>query len=98
MLESIVSIFQSFFAYSEYLVPAVWVALGCAVAWFLLSAKRIHEITPREAEILWKTHKQFKHCSAKKFDTIKKRKKTIGYICECGYKHKQERPMINIGS
>ena len=96
-MEVVLSIFQSFFANLEYLVPTIWVALGCSVAWFLLSAKREQEITEEEAEMLWKSHKQFKHCPAKKFIKIKKGKKLIGYTCQCGHQHKQERPIINFG-
>lgn len=97
MIQSVLSIFQSFFSNAQYLVPTLWVALGCAVAWFVLSAKTDKEITEEEAEILWKSHKQFAHCSAKKFVKIKRGKKLIGYTCQCGHQKKQERPIINFG-
>jgi len=97
MIQSVLSIFQSFFSSPEYLVPTMWVAFGCAVAWFLLSAKREQEITVEEAEMLWKSHKQFKQCLAKKFTKITKGKKLIGYICQCGHEHKQERPIVDFG-
>jgi hypothetical protein len=96
-MEAALSLFQSFFTNIEYLVPTVWVAFGCVVAWFLLSAKRIQEITINEAEILWKSHKQFNHCTAENFTKITKGKKLIGYVCQCGHEHKQERPIINFG-
>ena len=96
-MQEVLTIFQSFFSNAEYLVPTVWVALGCVVAWFLLSAKTNQEITEEEAEMLWKTHKQFKHCSAETFIEINKGKKLIGYSCHCGHEHKQERPIINFG-
>ena len=95
-MEAALSIFQSFFSSAEYLVPTMWVALGCAVAWFLLSAKRDKEITKKEVEMLWKSHKQFYHCSAKAFNEINKGKKIIGYLCQCGHEHRQQSPMINI--
>ena len=95
-METVLSIIQSFFAGSEFLVPAIWVALGCAVAWFLLSAKRDQELSKKETEMLWKSHKQFNHCSAEKFTEINKRKKILGYVCQCGHEHRQERPLINI--
>jgi len=94
----VLSILQSFFSNAEYLVPTIWVTLGCAVAWFLLSAKKEQEISDEEVEMLWKSHKQFKHCSAKKFIKIKKGKKLIGYSCKCGHQHKQQRPIINFGN
>ena len=96
-MQEVLTIFQSFFSNAEYLVPTVWVALGCVVAWFLLSAKREQEITEKEAEMLWKSHKQFKHCTAGNFTKITKGKKLIGYSCHCGHEHKQERPIINFG-
>ena len=97
-MEPVLNIIQSIFSNSPYLVPTIWVTLGCAVAWFLLSAKTNQEITEEEAEMLWKTHKQFKHCSAETFIEINKGKKLIGYICQCGHEHKQERPIINFGN
>ena len=91
------SLLQSFVSSAEYIVPTMWVALGCAVAWFFLSAKRNQEITDKEAEMLWKSHKQFNNCSAEIFTNITKGKKLIGFMCECGYEHKTERPIINFG-
>ena len=95
-MEAVFSILQSFFSNIEYLVPTVWVALGCAVAWFLLSAKKEQGITKKDVELLWKSHIQFNRCSAKAFNEINKGKMIIGYLCECGHEHKQQRPMINI--
>ena len=94
-MEPTLSLLQTFFSNMEYLVPTVWVTLGCMVAWFLLSAKKQHKMTTEEVEILWKSHKQFKRCTAKKYTEIKKEKHIIGYVCECGHEHKQERPIIN---
>jgi hypothetical protein len=95
MVQSILSVLQSVVSSAEYLVPTMWVALGCTVAWFLLSAKTELEITEKEAEMLWKAHKQFDNCSAEIFTKITKGKKLIGYICQCGHEHKQERPIIS---
>jgi hypothetical protein len=95
-MEGLLSIFQALFSNLEYLVPTIWVTLGCAVAWFLLSARKQQAITTQEAEMLWKSHKQFKSCSAKTFTTLKKRDRIIGYVCQCGYEHRQERPLVNI--
>ena len=74
-MEAVLSIFQSFFSNAEYLVPTVWVAFGCFVAWFLLSAKREQELTEEEVEMLWVSHKQFKQCLAKKIRQNHLRKK-----------------------
>jgi hypothetical protein len=98
MLESIVSFIQSFFSHPEYLVPTLWVTLGCTLAWYLLSAKRYHSIDPQELNLLWQTHKQFNNCTANKFEPITKGKKIVGYKCQCGHKHLQQRPIINFGT
>ena len=96
-MEPTLSLLQTFFSNMEYLVPTVWVALGCMVAWFLLSAKKHQTLTSQEIEILWKSHKQFMGCTAEKFTEIRHGTETIGYVCQCGHEHKQERPIINFG-
>ena len=96
-MEAVLSFLQSFFSNAEYLVPTMWVSLGCMVAWFLLSAKKYQTLTSNEIEILWKSHRQFMHCAAEKFTEIRKGTITIGYVCQCGHEHKQERPIINFG-
>jgi len=40
---------------------------------YLLSAQRWHVVDPKELNMLWKTHKPFNQCKAKKFEP-KKRK------------------------
>jgi len=98
MMQTVLNIIQFISSNAEYLVPTIWVTLGCTVTWFVLSAKREQEITQKEAEMLWKSHKQFNNCSAETFTEITKGKKIIGYICQCGHEHKQERPITNFGS
>lgn len=97
MTELVISAIQQFFSQPEFLVPTVWVAFGCVLAWFLLSAKKHHTIGDKELEMLWKSHKQFNHCNATKFEPIQKQMKTIGYKCECGHQHIQHRPLIDFG-
>ncbi len=98
MFQSLFSAFQSFFTHPEFLVPTLWVAFGCTLAWYLLSAKKYHAITTHELHMLWKTHKQFNRCTANEFEPIHKGNKLIGYKCECGHKHLQQRPLVNFGS
>ena len=92
------SMLQSFFSHPEFLVPTLWVAFGCTLAWYLLAAKRCQAINTQEINLLWKSHKQFNHCAANEFEPIMKGKKIVGYMCECGHKHMQERPIINFGA
>ncbi|MEJ2280467.1 MAG: hypothetical protein P8X97_00890 [Candidatus Bathyarchaeota archaeon] len=50
-----------------FLVPTISVSFGCAVAWFILSAKKHQPISNKEVEMLWKSHKHFNKCKAKNF-------------------------------
>jgi hypothetical protein len=88
---------RTYFTNPLFLVPIVWVAFGIVASWFILSAKKHQPISISEVNMLWKSHKQFSQCKAKKFEEIIKGKKIIGYKCECGYEHKQKRPIINFG-
>ena len=81
---------------SGVLVPAIWLSLGFCIAWFLLSAKRSVALSPEEAEMLWKIHKQRIRCNGKKYKLITRRGKTIGFKCECGHKHIQKKPIVNV--
>ena len=81
---------------SGVLIPAIWLSLGFFIAWFLLSA-RIHvSLTPNETEMLWKFHKQNSNCKANNWNKIFRKKEIIGLTCECGYKHIQKKPLINL--
>ncbi len=81
---------------SGVLIPAIWLSLGFVTAWFLLSAKRVVPLTQKEAETLWKVHKQNTLCSAKGWREIVRRNKIIGFECECGHKHVQKKHIITI--
>jgi hypothetical protein len=81
---------------SGVLIPAIWIALGFATAWLLLSAKRSVALSSEEVEMLWKFHKQKARCYATKCTEIKRRGKIIGFKCECGHKHIQQKHIINV--
>jgi hypothetical protein len=98
VLTSLFTALETFFTNPEFLVPTLWVAFGCVIAWYMLSAKRYHSINPQELAMLWKTHKQFNLCDAEEFEPIVKGKKIVGYRCQCGHEHLQERPLINFGA
>jgi len=78
----------------EILPLAVWTCFAVYTIWYFTAAKHYHPITLSEAKILWKIHKQSARCKAKKWYSIKRDNKLIGFKCECGYKHIQERPLI----
>jgi hypothetical protein len=78
----------------EILVFTVWTALVAYATWYFTSAKNYAPLTPNEAKILWKIHKQNINCNGKKWQAIKHHGKIIGFKCECGYKHTQKRPIV----
>ena len=94
----ILSHLRTYFTSPLFLIPTVWITVGIVAAWFILSAKKHQAISANEVNMLWKSHKQFNKCKARKFEKIIKGKKIIGYKCECGYEHKQKRPIINFGA
>jgi hypothetical protein len=81
---------------SGVLIPAIWLSLGLAIAWFLLSAKRVVPLTKQEAETLWKIHKQKTQCAGKRWQEISNRDKIVGFECECGHKHVQKKHIVTI--
>ena len=83
---------------SGVLIPAIWLSLGFATAWLLLSAKRAVPLSRKEAETLWKFHKQKTKCRAKSWQEIVRGNKLIGFECECGHKHIQKRHIIVINA
>ena len=83
---------------SGVLIPAIWLSLGFATAWFLLSAKRTVPLTRKEAETLWKIHKQNMKCNAKGWQEINRGNNIIGFECNCGHKHFQKKHIITINA
>jgi len=80
------------------LIPAIWLSLGVVVVWFLLSAKRIVPLTEKEAETLWKVHKQKAHCPSKDWKQLMRGAEIIGFECGCGEKHIQKKHIITINA
>ena len=83
---------------SGVLIPTMWLSLGFATAWLLLSAKRVVPLTRKEAETLWKIHKQQTKCRAEGWQEIVRKNKIIGFECECGYNHVQKKHVITINA
>jgi hypothetical protein len=78
----------------EIIMVALWVCFAAYMTWYFTSAKNYAPITSKEARILWKIHKHNIRCDARKWREIKRGGKTIGFECECGYKHVQKRPIV----
>ena len=83
---------------SGVLIPALWLSLGFVIAWFLLSAKRDVPLDQKEAETLWKFHKQKERCGAESWVEIVRGDKIVGFECECGHKHVQTKHLITINA
>ena len=79
------------------LIPGVALCFGLYIGYILLSARNVIPLTKDEIDTLWKFHRQTKCCKAKTWHEITKKKKLIGYECECGFQHIQKKPLINVG-
>ncbi|MEM2937547.1 MAG: hypothetical protein QXJ63_03275 [Candidatus Bathyarchaeia archaeon] len=77
----------------EIIAPAIWAGLLTYTVWYFAAAKHYAPISPHEAKILWKIHKQTAKCNSKTWREIHRGKKIVGFECECGYKHIQKRPI-----
>jgi len=83
---------------SGVLIPAIWLSLGLAIAWLLLSAKRVVPLSREEAETLWKFHKQKTGCRAESWREIVRGDRIVGFECACGHKHVQKKHIITINA
>lgn len=79
--------------------PAIFIVASCTsflayVTWYFTVGKQYASLTPSDARILWKIHKQDSNCKAKKWRIIRYRDKIIGFECGCGHRHIEKRPLI----
>ena len=81
---------------SGVLIPGLALCFGFYISYLLLSARNVVPLTMEEVEMLWKSHKQMTCCKAETWHEITKRKKVIGYECECGFKHIQKKPLVDL--
>ncbi|MEM3640402.1 MAG: hypothetical protein QXH37_00525 [Candidatus Bathyarchaeia archaeon] len=75
----------------EILTSTTWVCFTVYAIWYFTSAKHYAPLTPNEAKILWKIHKQNAQCNAKAWRGVRRGGNLVGFECECGYKHIQKR-------
>ena len=75
-------------------MPALWGCFTTYVVWYFTKAKRYSPLTPTEARQLWTIHKHDTRCNGKKWRRVKNGKQTVGFQCECGYRHVQKKPLI----
>jgi hypothetical protein len=74
--------------------PAVWALLTTYLAWYFTRAKRWSPLTLTEARQLWIIHKRATRCNGKRWRQVKKQGQTVGFRCECGHMHLQEKPVV----
>lgn len=78
----------------EIIAPALWACFTAYIIWYFTKAKNYAPITPNDARILWKIHRQSIHCDAKKWQVVRRGGKIVGFQCDCGYRHVEKRPIV----
>jgi hypothetical protein len=75
------------------------IIIGCsaiATAVYLAAAKQNSPITRKDANIIWKLHKQTSLCNSHKMQPlILKNGDMTGFQCQCGYRYIQKRPLLS---
>jgi len=70
--------------------------LGICIPVCVAATKRTMPITVEDAKVLWTLHKQNSRCRCKNWSLLKPKKdKVNGFICECGFKYTQKKPIIS---
>lgn len=77
----------------ELLMVTLWICFAGYSVWYLTLANRYVSLTPNEADLLWKMHKQSVGCKAEEWRKIKRGQEIVGFECECGYRHVQKGPI-----
>ena len=76
---------------------ASWACFAICGAWYFGVAKQEVPISPEDAEVMWKLHKQSSSKRCRKWHLLKhKTGKPIGFQCDCGYKYTQKKPIVPI--
>lgn len=57
-------------------------------------ARRFYPVTTAEAKQLWALHKLDTGCPSKKWKQIKHKTQTVGFQCQCGYRHVQRKSLV----
>ena len=85
------------FLESGVLIPGLALCFGFYIVYVLLSARNVMPMSRDEAEKLWRFHRQTKCCNAQTWKEIEKKKKLVGFECDCGHKHIQKKHLITVG-
>jgi len=85
---------QEFFSYLWVIMPAAWGCLSVYGIWYLTRAKNYFPISTAEAKQLWMIHRRGMNCDSKRWKQVKQHGTTVGFECECGFKHMQTKPIV----
>jgi hypothetical protein len=88
------NMFEVFTSNLLVVVPALWACLAAYATWYFTKAKSYSPLTQTEARQLWAIHRHNTNCNGRKWRRVKKGKQTVGFQCECGYKHIQKKPLM----
>ena len=94
---TLIAAFFGWLLNSGALIPGLALCFGFYIGYLLLSARNVVPMTPEEAELLWRFHKQKDCCKAETWHEVTKKNKLIGFECDCGFRHVQKKPLINTG-
>jgi hypothetical protein len=83
--------FESIFETAAF---GLWTVFVVYLTWYFTKAKHYAPLTPREAQFLWRIHKDSLNCRARRWREIEFKGMMIGFECECGFKHVQRRPIV----
>ena len=78
----------------EILAVAIWSCFTAYVTWYFTVARSFAPITTEEARILWKIHRKDHSCNSNEWREIKRGSSIVGFVCTCGYRFVQQRPLV----
>jgi hypothetical protein len=93
MLEVFTNLMNLFITRTDVVMPLLWGGATAYTLWYFFGAKRVVPINPGDAKILWKLHKQGTQCTANTWRRIFRNNHVVGFECDCGHKHLQQRPV-----
>jgi len=88
------SMFEMFTSNLWIMMPMTWACFATYLVWYLTRVKRFSPVAPAEARQLWVIHTQTARCEGKKWRRVKNGNQTVGFQCECGYRHVQKKPLM----
>lgn len=80
----------------QIIIGATATAAITTIILYITTAQRYMPITKKEANMLWKLHKQKTNCNCNKMvHLVKKQGEITGFKCQCGYRYTQKSPLLS---